>query len=361
MKRAVICVSDPWNYIPKYENDYSIMVINPAISENRKQYLLDNSDYSLLVTSTGEQHRDGADYVGERVRWYTSGTTGDSKFYNFSQEQIAHTCERIKNSYNITANDRYVNVMPLWHAHGQMFYWLSKQVGFEINFLPIAKLASIEKYDPTFVTAVPDILKVLTRTSLPSLRFVRSASSALPTDLYNLFKDSFNVPVIEAFGMTESCSHCFTNPLDGEQRVGTIGLPDGVEAEIRDGRLFIRGQGVVKLDWFDTQDLAEQDSKGYFKILGRAVDTINVRGVKFNPTSLEQQLLKNVKTVTECVIFGSNKVKCLYVGTAEHNEIKNFLAGLDVHCTPVLVERVDTIPLNSMGKVSRSMLDKEYQ
>jgi acyl-coenzyme A synthetase/AMP-(fatty) acid ligase len=361
MKRAVICVSDPWNYIPKYDNDYSIMVINPAISANRKQYLLDKSDYSLLVTSEGEQHRAGGFYPNERVRWYTSGTTGDSKFYNFSYDQIAHTCERLKNAYKITANDRYVNVMPLWHAHGQMFYWLSKQIGFEINFLPIAKLSSIEDYSPTFVTAVPDILKVLTRMQLPDLRFVRSASSPLPDKLHNMFKQSFGVPVIEAFGMTESCSHCFTNPLEGEQRAGTIGLPDGVEAEIRQGRLFIRGPGVVKLDWFDTQDLAEQDEQGYFKIIGRAVDTINVRGVKFNPMSLEQQLLKELETVTDCVIFGSTKVKCLYVGTAQPTEIKNFLSSLDIHCTPVLVERVDTIPLNSMGKVSRSMLDKEYQ
>ena len=87
MKRAVLCVANPQDYINEL-NDYSIMIINPDSAESRRKYLLDNSDYSLLITDQGTSFRNGQDYANERVLWYTSGTTGDSKFCSFTQNQI---------------------------------------------------------------------------------------------------------------------------------------------------------------------------------------------------------------------------------------------------------------------------------
>jgi acyl-coenzyme A synthetase/AMP-(fatty) acid ligase len=183
MKRAVICVPNPWDYIPLYDKNYSIMVLNPAAPADRNQYLLNNSDWSLLVTADNTQERDGAEYPGEKVYWYTSGTTGDSKFYSFTEQQVNYVCRQIIKSYNLTANDRYVSVMNLWHAHGQMMYWMSRMIGMETTFLPIGKLQEVSSYNPTFLTGIPDILKALMKQRFDSLRFVRSASSALPPQL----------------------------------------------------------------------------------------------------------------------------------------------------------------------------------
>ncbi len=360
MKRAVICVPDPWNYIDRYK-DYSLMIVNPGLTDSRMQYLLDKADWSLLVTCTGEQHRQGRDYTDETAVWYTSGTTGDSKFYSVSQSKIDHVCNQLINDYDITANDRYVSIMPLWHAHGQMFFWLAKKVGFEINFLPITQLANLKQYSPTFITAIPDVLKAAAKINLQDLRFVRSASSALPNSVYHNLVEKLQVPVIEAFGMTESTSHCFTNPLHGEQRVGTIGLPAGIQAEIRDKQLFIQGPAVCKSGWFDTGDLAECDDKGYFRILGRVQDTINVRGYKLNPVSIEQHLYNYFNDIGECVVFGTNKLKCLYTGDTNSKQINDFLMSLSSYCKPALLTKVDKIPLNAMGKISRSMLNKEFE
>ena len=94
MKRAILCVENPQDYIPRLD-DYSIMIINPNATPARNQYLLANSDWSLLITDTEEKTRDGADYPNERVLWYTSGTTGDSKFCSFSQRQLNHMAETI--------------------------------------------------------------------------------------------------------------------------------------------------------------------------------------------------------------------------------------------------------------------------
>lgn len=358
LPRAVVCVDNPEKYLSKLK-DYSIMVINPNSHPARLKYLLDNSDYSLLITNNKEEYRHGNTY-NEKLFWYTSGTTGDSKFCSFTQQQLDVLTSRMCKSYNITDNDRYTSVMPLWHAHGQAFYWVALQAGCEINFLSIKELKQIANHSPTFITAIPDILKLIARVDLKNLRFVRSASVALPSALYTHLKEQFCAPVIEAFGMTETMSQCFTNPLHGEQRIGTVGLPDGVEAHIENGELYVRGPTVVSKGWFNTGDLAEQDEAGYYRILGRSQDQINVRGIKLNPLSLEQQLAAHVPGIDQCVIFGQDRVKCLYVGDALPATIEQFLSSLGHHCRPVLVKAVDSFPMPAAGKVSRSFLNLQF-
>jgi acyl-coenzyme A synthetase/AMP-(fatty) acid ligase len=359
MKRAVLCVDNPQDFIPQL-NDYSIMIINPNSTPARNQYLLGKSDYSLLITAEGEQYRTGGDYGDERVLWYTSGTTGDSKFCSFTQAQIDLMAARICQTYQITENDRYVSVMSLWHAHGQGFYWATNLAGCSRSFLSVKDIRSLPERRPTFVTAIPDVLRVVAQGNYQSLRFIRSASAPLPPELQRELADKFRVPVVEAFGMTEALSHCFTNPLAGEQRAGTVGLPDGVEADIVEGRLYIRGPTVAALDWYDTGDLADQDAAGYFRILGRSRDQINVRGLKLNPVSLEQKLMDNIDGLRDCVIFGSDAVKCLYVGDADPAVIRRYLIALGPHCRPVLLNQVDDVPISPSGKISRTWLDVQF-
>lgn len=359
MKRAVLCVENPYDYINQLD-DYSIMIVNPMAVDSRRKYLLDAADWSVLITDQGSQHRSGGDYSNERVFWYTSGTTGDSKFCSFTQEQIDMSAETICSSYDITANDRYVGVMPLWHAHGQGFYWATQRAQCETHFLTMRDIRRMPEYQPTFVTAVPDVLRVVSQMDFDHLRFVRSASAPLSDSLYQHLVDRFCVPVCEAFGMTEALSHCFTNPLHGEQRVGTVGLPDGIEANIVDGQLYIQGPCVFQPGWYNTGDLAQRDKQGYYKILGRHRDQINVKGKKLNPESLEKQLITNVPGLEHCVIFGSTSVKCLYVGSCDSQDIVQFLLALGPHCRATMIKQVDTIPVSPSGKISRSWLDQEY-
>ena len=359
MKRAVLCVPNPQDYIDQL-TDYSIMIVNPDSPDSRKQYLLDRADWSLKISSDGHEYRSGNDYADERLFWYTSGTTGDSKFCSFTQSQLDHLAHTICRAYNITSDDRYVSIMPLWHSHGQGFYWASRLAGCKTNFVTIKNIKNIVEYAPTFITAVPDVLNVIGRFKFDNLRFIRSASAALPDQLYCDLRTKFNVPVIEAFGMTESLSHCFTNPLYGEQRMGTIGFPDGIDADIIDTRLYIRGTTLFTNDWYDTGDLAQRDNDGYYKIIGRFKDQINIKGIKINPVSIEQQLLEAIPEIQHCVIFGHNQVKCLIVGDVAHNKIQNFLTSLGKHCRASQIQVVDSIPISPSGKVSRSWLDTNY-
>jgi acyl-coenzyme A synthetase/AMP-(fatty) acid ligase len=359
MKRAVLCVENPQDHIDQLD-DHSIMIVNPSASLSRQKYLLDNADWSVLITDQGIQYRNGGNFANERVFWYTSGTTGDSKFCSFTQEQIDMTAETICSSYDLSANDRYVSIMPLWHAHGQGFYWAAKRAQCETHFVKVQDIRCLPAYSPTFVTAVPDILRVVSQLNLDHLRFVRSASAPLSAVLYQQLVDRFGVPVCEAFGMTEALSHCFTNPLHGQQRAGTVGLPDGIEADVVDGQLYIQGPCVFQPGWYNTGDLAQRDEQGYYKILGRHRDQINIRGKKLNPESLEKQLLAGISGLENCVIFGSASVKCLYVGACNSTDIAQFLLTLEQHCRATMVKQVDSIPLSPSGKISRSWLDQQY-
>jgi acyl-coenzyme A synthetase/AMP-(fatty) acid ligase len=359
MKRAVLCVENPQDYIPQL-NNYSIMVINPNAPEARNRYLLENSDWSLYITQNGEKFREGDDYLNERVLWYTSGTTGDSKFCSFTQAQLNNMAATIVQAYKLSANDRYTSVMSLWHAHGQGFYWATQLAGCETTYLPMREIRHFSNTNPTFITAIPDVLKVVAELKFDNLRFIRSASAPLPDTLYRLLSSRFDVPVVEAFGMTEAMSHCFTNPLEGQQRIGTVGLPDGIDAKIENGHLYIKGFNVCYDDWFDTGDLADQDELGYYRILGRSRDQINVKGSKLNPVSLERQLLESIPNIQQCVVFGTDRVKCLFVGDCDKDVIKNFLITLGRYCKPAVLEQVNTIPLNSSGKISRAWLEKEF-
>jgi acyl-coenzyme A synthetase/AMP-(fatty) acid ligase len=359
MKRAVLCVPDPENYIDQLD-DYSIMIVNPKNTPARLGYLLDRADWSLLITNQGEQHRAGGNYENERVLWYTSGTTGDSKFCSFTQSQLDRASDNIIQEYALDVNDRYVSVMGLWHAHGQGMFWATRRAGCETHFLDPTNLRPMSGHSPTFISAIPDILKTISRFDFDRLRFIRSASAAMPDNLYQQLKSKFDIPVVEAFGMTEALSHCFTNPLYGEQRAGTVGLPSGIDARRVDGQLWIQGPSVFTTEWYNTGDLAEQDEQGYYRILGRSVDQINIKGYKLNPVSIEYQLLRALPDIVECAVFGQDRVKCLYQGAVDPKQVIDVLTGLAPQCRPRVLLQVDTIPRNPIGKVSRSMLDSMY-
>jgi acyl-coenzyme A synthetase/AMP-(fatty) acid ligase len=359
MKRVALCVPNPQDYIPQL-TDYSLVIINPATPESRMNYLLDNADWSLLITPAGEQYRDGSDYPNERALWYTSGTTGDSKFRSFTQAQLDFQAKNICSCYNITANDRYLSIMPLWHSHGQGLYWAMQYAGCEVKYIQTAQLADTIDYDPTIISAIPDFLKLFTRQTFKNLRFVRSASSSLPDALYYKLREWSGVPVIESFGMTEAASHCFTNPLYGEQRIGTVGLPSGIEAKIVNRELYIQGPSVFQPGWYNTGDYAEQDSAGYYCILGRVTDRLTIKGYKIDPVSIENQLY-NMLAVDEIVVFGDDKVMCVYRGNVEPDQVKQALIAVDPRCNPRFLQQVKEIPKNNAGKISRSLLKELYQ
>lgn len=360
MKRAVLCVQNPHNYIDQLDN-YSIMIVNPNAPKSRIDYLLNQSDYSLLISENGHQTREGNDYPDEKVVWYTSGTVGDSKFYSFSQFQLDQLCKSICQDLDITNNDRYTGVMGLWHAHGQSLYWATRWAGCQTHFLSIKELRDLPKYQPTFVSAIPDILKTTLHMQLPHLRFLRSGSAPLSTQLNSELKEKFNIPVVEYFGITEAMSHVLSNPLHGQQHAGTVGIPTtGVEAKIENENLWLRSPMAYTDQWFDTGDLAQQDQYGFYKILGRNIDRINIKGYKIDPASIEQQLKKALPQIESVVIFGQQVCNCVYVGDVSVDTVTKTLKEIYPLCAPECIQSLSEIPTPGNGKISRTWLRQKF-
>jgi acyl-coenzyme A synthetase/AMP-(fatty) acid ligase len=124
--------------------------------------------------------------------------------------------------------------------------------------------------------------------------------------------------------------------------------------------LLLRGPTLDRDAWFDTGDLAEQDKKGYYRILGRSRDQINVKGVKLNPQSLESKLLSTIPGIEECAVFGTDSVKCIYTGPADAIEITTFLSSLGNYCRPIVLQQVAEIPKTVSNKVSRTLLNSLF-
>jgi acyl-coenzyme A synthetase/AMP-(fatty) acid ligase len=270
--------------------------------------------------------------------------------------------DAIISDLEISDNDRYVSVMGLWHAHGQSLYWATRRAGCETHFLPVSQIRTMTQFQPTFVSAIPDILWLIGKLPLTHLRFLRSGSAPLSVSYYQDLSHKFRVPVIEYFGMTEGMSHLLSNPLHGQQRPGTVGVPTkNVNAKIKEGRLYIQSQHAYTDQWFDTGDLAEQDSTGYFRILGRNIDQINVKGYKINPVSVENQLRHRFPQIKDCVVFGKTKLSCLYSGDVDIGVVKQALIQIHPLCQPKHIQNVTIIPIPQTGKISRTWLIEKFQ
>jgi len=278
---------------------------------------------------------------------HTSGTTSRPKMVPLTQANLCASARNIVASLSLTADDRCLNVMPLFHIHGLVGAVLStvaagSSVVCAPDFHSLRFFDWLEGFQPTWYTAVPTIHRaILARAaqkpgihSRSRLRFIRSCSAALPPKLMTELEDEFRVPVVEAYGMTEATHQVSANPLPpGIRKPGSVGLPVGCEIAVLDkegallptgeiGIVAIRGSNVIhgyKKDpqaskdcvnggWFHTGDLGKLDSAGYLFLTGRSKEVINRGGEKVSPREVEEVLLEH-PAVAQAVAFAAPNVE----------------------------------------------------
>ena len=329
---------------------------------------------------------------------HTSGTTSRPKIVPLRQRHLARSARNIAASLQLTADDRSLNVMPLFHIHGIMAGMLAPlSAGGAVICSPgfdAFKFGRwLDELRPTFYSAVPTMhWLVLARGGKPrptTLRFVRSSSAALPRSLLDGLRDFFEVPVLEAYGMTEATHQMTCNPLPpAEAKPGSVGLPAGIEVAILggDGQLLPapgRGEVVIKgatvLDgyegnpeanaaafvsgWFRSGDEGFLDQDGYLFLTGRLKEQINRGGEKISPLEIEEVLLGH-PAVAEAVAFavpddklgeevGAAVVLAEGEQTAEQ-ELRSYVAGwLAAFKVPQSISFMTEIPKGPTGKVQR--------
>jgi oxalate---CoA ligase len=268
---------------------------------------------------------------------HTSGTTSRPKIVPLRQRNLAQSARNIAASLQLTAADRSLTVMPLFHIHGIMAGLLAPlAAGGSVICTPGFDAFKfhrwVEELQPTYYTAVPTMHQmVLARAPerrATTLRFVRSSSASLPGPVLASLSGLFGVPVVEAYGMTEASHQMTCNPLPpGVAKPGSVGRPAGIEVAILDatnrvlppgqrGEVAIRGATVVDGyennpeanaaaftdGWFRTGDEGRLDEDGYLFLTGRLKEQINRGGEKISPLEVDDILLGH-PAVAEAVTF----------------------------------------------------------
>ncbi len=272
----------------------------------------------------------------------TSGTTSRPKIVRQTHANICLSAQATAAALALREADRCLNIMPLFHGHGLTATVLaSLGAGASVVCTPGLDVKSfsgwLTDFRPTWYSAVPTMHQAILaqpphdreRLANARLRFVRSSSAPLAARLFGELERTFDSPVIEWYGMTETTSSPVAcNPLPPHRRkAGSVGVPVSLDVAIMDeagtfltrgqtGEVVVRGASVTSGydgdpmmtrtafagDWFKTGDLGFFDADGYLFLVGRTREIINRGGEKIAPQEVDEVLLEH-PAVAEAVTF----------------------------------------------------------
>ena len=320
---------------------------------------------------------------------YTSGTTGNPKGAVHTHASLLAGVRTLVAAWDWQPDDRLVLALPLFHVHGLC-------AGLFGTLAAGASAAVLDRFDEQAVVeaaatssmffGVPTMYHRLASSgragALAGLRLCVSGSAPLAADLWQALHAS-GLNVLERYGMTETLL-TVSNPLHGERRPGSVGLPlPGAQIELDRaddegvGELLVRAPSLCRgywgrtdpltdaAGWFATGDLASVADDGYVTIRGRRTELIITGGHNVYPAEVESVLARHV-SVAEVAVVG--------VPSAEWGEtVVAFVVGRDGAADlpalarmaeeelapfkrPRRMEAVDALPRNAMGKVVRARL-----
>lgn len=335
---------------------------------------------------------------------YTSGTTGPPKGAMLTHRNIAFTSLVHVAWVRMERRDRVLCIAPLPHVTGLV-------QGFGLSLMGGVPLLLTHRFDPevvaimareqraTVTIAAPMAFDRLARTEsvaredLTTLRAVYAGGAPLNPQLIRRFQNRFGIYIHHCYGLTEtsSPSHAVpygaASPIDQDLGVVSIGVPiPNTDARIVSdagtpagpdevGELQIRGPGVFKgywentdatakalqRGWLKTGDVAYFDTDGWFYLVSRMGDVVNVGGYKVWPPEVETALREH-EAIGEAVVVGyPDEARGSAIGAAvtAHRDITE--AELQEHCIqrlapfkrPRRVVVLPEIPRNPNGKVRR--------
>lgn len=351
-------------------------------------------------------HRDDPSY------WlYSSGTTSKPKgAIHLQRDMVYCTANWLKHVRKPKDDDINYSVSKLFFSYGLVNGLYQPLFGGFATVLaperPTAQAvaANIKRYRPTALFSVPAIYNEMLRAheagtfevDLSSLRLCISAGEALPATLYDRFRETFGVELLDGIGSTEF-GYIYIQNLPGQARPASSGriLPgygarivndEGNEAtDGETGELYMQSESFAagywkKRDqtrdtfrgpWLKTGDLYARDADGYFYYQGRADDMIKTGGMFVSPFELEGFLLRHPAVAEAAAVEfkdadGLPKPMAFVVlkegreGTDELAEELQKLVdtGVDPHFYKKTrrIEFIDSLPKTVTGKIQRYQL-----
>lgn len=339
---------------------------------------------------------------------FTGGTTGLPKAAEVSHRMIAwNTLNTV--IHDVTHNDVYLNVFPMFHTGGLFVYTLPQVIfgGTTVlirAFDPAQVLSLLEREHVTIFAAVPTMYQMLTTApnwdsvDLSALRFCTSGGAPLPVPLVEKYTAEKGIRFKQGFGMTEFGPGIFAlAPEDAIRKAGSIGRPNFfVDAQIVDdgnhflgpnqeGELVLKGpsycsgyfnnpeataEAVDERGFFHTGDVARFDEEGYFFIVDRKKDMFISGGENVYPAEIEKIIYQN-PAVHMCAVIGLPDSKWGEVGKAcvvlkpgaalGEAELIQFMAErLAKFKVPKSVAFLPSLPISAAGKILKRELRDQF-
>ncbi|HET6877864.1 MAG TPA: long-chain fatty acid--CoA ligase [Jatrophihabitans sp.] len=351
---------------------------------------------------------------------YTTGTTGNPKGVLYSHRSTWLHASVITTAAGLALSDRdrVLPVVPMFHANAWGLPYAAGMAGASLimpgpDLSPAAVLELLETERVSVTGGVPTIwmgmLPLIEGRDLSALRAVLCGGSAVPRSLSEAWRERIGVPILQAWGMTETSplasvanlrAEIADLPEDEKADVrATQGIaPAGVELRIVDsvtrealpwddtatGELEARGPWVARQyyrtdapgeqfspdGWLRTGDVATIDALGYVRLVDRTKDLVKSGGEWISSVELENQIMSHPKVAEAAVIavthpkWSERPLACVVVQPGEQltrEEVLDYLAGrLSKWQLPDDVVFIDEIPKTSVGKFSKKTLRDKF-
>jgi malonyl-CoA/methylmalonyl-CoA synthetase len=366
------------------------------------------SDWWSGIASGGVR-REPIELTGDdlAVIGYTSGTTGRSKGALMTHGNFCSNSIAVTSSWGWTANDHLLLVLPLFHTHGLAVglhgtMIQGSTITLHRSFVAADVLSELHSGRISMFFGVPTmygrlLAEARQRPERPTgVRLLVSGSAPLSPQVLEEVQEEFGLRILERYGMTETVMN-LGNPLEGERKAGSVGLPfPGIEVRIADpsdssgvetgdvGEVQLRGPNICRGywqapeataevwttdGWFRTGDLGYRDPDGYVFLTGRARELIISGGFNIYPREVEE-VLEAHAGVAEAAVFGlsdpdlGEKVVAAVVSTGtdpiDVPSLQEFCrARLASFKKPREVYIVPALPRNALGKVQKHVLKEQ--
>jgi len=342
---------------------------------------------------------------------YTGGTTGVSKGAQLShRNMVAHT-QQINNWFQPLLSEGFTETMitaiPLYHIFALAVNGIFMlRIGAKNVLITNPRdmpgfVKELKKHPFSLMTGVNTLFNgLLNQPNFKEVDFSHLKGSigggmAVQDYVAKKWQEISKSPLVEGYGLSETSPVLSCNPLDGTHKMGTIGLPtpstemavfDEAGNKLSDGEvgeICARGPQVMKGywgrdngdvffegGWFRTGDMGQMDEEGFFKIVDRKKDMINVSGFNVYPNEIENVVANHPK-VMEVAAVGvpdkkSTEAVKIYVVKSDESLTEEELnaycdENLTGYKTPKYIEFKKELPKTNVGKILRRELREETE
>ena len=351
---------------------------------------------------------------------YTSGTTGNPKGVVYShRSMVLHTFgAMMADTLGVCESDVILPVVPMFHANAWGLAHAAVATGATM-IMPGANLSApalvdlLESEKVTLAAGVPTIwmgvLAELEGRDVSSLRAIPCGGSAVPKTLSEGFREATGLPLLQAWGMTETsplaavCGIKSTmahldDDAKADIRTGVGLITPGVDFRIVDtetdteqpwdgasrGELQVQGPWIARSyynderanqsftddGWLKTGDVATCDAEGYIRLVDRTKDLIKSGGEWISSVELENEIMAHPQVAEAAVIgvtstkWGERAMACVVAAEGAELSSDDILTWLDGRVPkwwmPDRVEFIDEVPKTSVGKFSKKTLRERF-